>query len=71
MAVFWDAVHVVRYDLTDVTEDLTASSLVIEAVRSSETSVNIYKITRCCISKNIIVAMRQLLTSDIITVIRP
>jgi hypothetical protein len=47
--VFWDVPHVVKYLLTDVSEARTASiiiTLIMEAVHTSETSVNIYLTTR-------------------------
>jgi hypothetical protein len=58
MAVFWNVAHVVWEILTNVSEELTASIirvmslLMMEAVSSSETSVNIYQTTQCNISED-------------------
>jgi hypothetical protein len=44
MTVFWDVARVVSYKLTDVSEVLAASiiiTLIMEAARTSETSVNV------------------------------
>jgi hypothetical protein len=47
MAVLWDMRRVVWYILTVVSEVLTTSIITaMEAVSSSETSVNIYQTTR-------------------------
>jgi hypothetical protein len=45
--------HVAWWILTDVSEELTASIIrVMKAISYSETSVNSYQITRCCIPED-------------------
>jgi hypothetical protein len=52
MVVFWNVVWCSFVILTDISEELTASIFRVEAVSSSETSVNIYQTTRCNIPED-------------------
>jgi hypothetical protein len=60
MTIFWDVEPCRLVDFTDVSEVLTTSiiratiirSLMMEVVRTSETSVNFYQTTRCNITED-------------------
>jgi hypothetical protein len=52
MAAFWDVKPCSLVDITDISEVLTAITLMMEAVSSSETSVSIYHTTQCNIPED-------------------